>query len=78
MVPADPMVHCSQDQLIRPCLFLLALVLAACTPALEYPTPPQKVMPPGPDPLPSGTLLDMGDGSGDAGILRDVLGAQAG
>lgn len=59
-------------------LALLLASLAACTPHLEYPPPVQRVMPTGADPLPGANLLDLSDPSAQAGVLKDVLGVQAG
>lgn len=57
---------------------LCLLSTTACTQDLEYPPPVQRVMPPGPEPLPASSLINMGDGTAGTGILKDVLGPQAG
>lgn len=68
------MVHRPQTTVLA----LWVLALTACTPALEYPPPAQKVMPKGPDPLPGASLVHVGDALTDAAIVREVLGGEPG
>jgi hypothetical protein len=74
VVSPNPMVHRAQTLL----LIALALGLAGCTPALEYPPPAQKAMPAGPEPLLGPTIARMSDLSVDAAIVKDVLKADPG
>lgn len=52
-------------------ILVMAALLGACT-APEYPVPPQKIMPSGPEPRLSKSMLQMGDEDADTYILNDV------
>lgn len=68
------MVYRPQTALV----ILLAIGLGACTPALEYPPPAQKIMPKGKDPLAGSNLAVVSEPSINTAIVSDVLGGDPG
>lgn len=62
----------------RASVLLATALLTACTPALEYPPPKQKVMPPGRDPVAAIPLVYMSDPEVESFVIRDIVPSEQG